>query len=57
MNYAVVAVGALIVLVICGWFGWGRGVFGGSVRTLEGREASLGYGDGLEKETSEDKRK
>lgn len=54
MNYAVVAVGALIVLVICGWFGWGRGVFGGSVRTLEGCEASMGDGDEKENSASEE---
>ena len=35
MNYAVVAVGGLVLLVICGWFAWGRGVFGGSITTLD----------------------
>lgn len=35
MNYAIVAVGALILLVALGWFIWGRKTFHGSVRTLE----------------------
>lgn len=35
MNYAVVSVGGIILLVVVGWFVWGRGRFGGSVGTLE----------------------
>ncbi|KAH8080676.1 amino acid transporter [Cristinia sonorae] len=31
MNYAIVAVGTLVMVVICGWFIWGRGTFRGSI--------------------------
>ncbi|KIJ54487.1 hypothetical protein M422DRAFT_73498 [Sphaerobolus stellatus SS14] len=36
MNYAVVAIGGLLVLIILAWFGYGQFHFHGSVRTTEG---------------------
>jgi len=33
MNYAVVAIGGVILLVSVGWIGWGRTAFKGSVGT------------------------
>ncbi|THH27097.1 hypothetical protein EUX98_g7089 [Antrodiella citrinella] len=35
MNYAVVAVGGLVALVIIGWYSWGSGVFKGAIGTVD----------------------
>lgn len=45
MNYAIVAVGALLLLVILGWFAWGKDTFKGAVRTLDDEEAEEADGD------------
>jgi amino acid transporter len=34
MNYAIVAIGGLVVLVSIQWFAWGRGVYAGIVHTF-----------------------
>jgi hypothetical protein len=41
MNYAVVAIGAVILLVILAWFGWGRKSFKGPVATAALEEHKL----------------
>lgn len=33
MNYAIVAVGGIIMLIMLAWFGWGRRSFKGPVAT------------------------
>jgi hypothetical protein len=38
MNYAVVAIGGVLVLVVIAWFAWGRASFRGAAGTLEGEE-------------------
>ncbi|KAK7680308.1 hypothetical protein QCA50_016548 [Cerrena zonata] len=62
MNYAIVAVGALLLLVVLGWFAWGKDTFKGAVRTLEDEEAEEAEGDvvketydGLEKVPEKEK--
>ena len=54
MNYAIVAIGALILLVVLGWFAWGKDTFKGAVRTLEGEEPT-DIGDDIVKEVYDEK--
>ena len=49
MNYAIVAVGGIIVLIVLAWFGWGRRSFKGPVATAtmeqEEHEREQVYGE------------
>ena len=45
MNYAVVAIGGVLVLVVLGWFAWGRKSFFGSVVTRA--DSDKGHGEPL----------